>query len=191
MHKFGSQINTLIKNLKNLLNSETLIKDIDNVIFEFVKCFEEDKPVLIFGNGGSASDALHISGELVGRFLKERRALNVICLNSNAAVITAWSNDYNFETVFSRQIEAHGQKGGICFGISTSGHSKNVINGMFEAKKNGMKTICLTGNSGGELVNICDFSIVVPSAVTPEIQEMHLPIYHYICEEIEKNLFKN
>ena len=144
------------------------------------------KPLLIFGNGGSASDALHISGELIGRFLRERKALNVVCLNSNVSVLTALGNDYSFETIFSRQIEAHGIKGGLCFAISTSGNSKNVINAIKTANKLKMTTVCLTGNNGGSLTAICNYSIVAPSSLTPRIQEMHLPLYHYICEEVEK-----
>ncbi|MEA5468541.1 D-sedoheptulose-7-phosphate isomerase [Spirulina sp. 06S082] len=145
-------------------------------------------PVLICGNGGSASDALHISGELVGTFLRERKALNVICLNANVSVLTAWTNDYEFDSVFSRQVEAHGQSGGVCWGISTSGNSQNVVRAMQVAQKLGLQTLGLTGQGGGKMAQCCDILIDVPSTVTPRIQELHLLLYHYICEEIEARL---
>ncbi len=188
MNNFKLQIDQHIENLYQLLNNSQTIEVIEKVILEITNCLQKDKPLLIFGNGGSASDALHITGELVGRFLDERRALNVICLNSNVSVLTAWGNDYNFETIFSRQVEAHGKLGGICLGISTSGNSKNVIEAMKIAKKMKMITISLSGSTGGKLTNLCDYSIQTPSMSTPRIQEMHLPIYHYICEQVEKNI---
>ena len=144
------------------------------------------KPVLIMGNGGSASDAAHIAGELVGKFLLERPALNVICLNSNTSVLTAWANDYEYETVFSRQVEAHGAIGGVCWGISTSGNSKNVINAFEQAHKMQMVTIGMTGLGGGALAQESDLLIEVPSRDTPRIQELHIIIYHHICEQVER-----
>ncbi|MFL9824957.1 SIS domain-containing protein [Rhodoplanes sp. SY1] len=145
-------------------------------------------PLLVCGNGGSASDAMHITGELVGRFLKERRALNCICLASNPAVLTAWSNDYSFETVFSRQVEAYAKPGGVVLGLSTSGNSKNVIRAFEAAHTHGMTTIALTGEGGGALAALSDILIDVPSRVTPQIQQVHLCLYHYICEQVEARL---
>ena len=149
-----------------------------------------NKPLLICGNGGSAADAQHISGELVGRFLLERRALNVICLSANTAIITAWANDYDYESIFARQVEAHGNNGGVLLCLSTSGNSKNVIAALGVAKHLGMATIGMTGEGGGHMAQLCDVLIDVPSKVTPRVQEMHLVIYHFLCEQIELELVK-
>jgi D-sedoheptulose 7-phosphate isomerase len=158
---------------------------LDKVIQEITKCLRKRLPVLIFGNGGSAADALHFSAELVGKFLKERQALNVICLNANQSTLTAWSNDYEFDTVFERQVEAHGQEAGIVIGISTSGMSANVLNGLKKAKSMNMTTIMMTGENFTSK-DIVDYCIHAPSAQTPLIQECHILIYHYICQEIER-----
>ncbi|MBB1093380.1 SIS domain-containing protein [Rhodopseudomonas palustris] len=147
------------------------------------------KPLLVCGNGGSACDAMHITGELVGRFLKERRALNCICLSSNPAVLTAWSNDYSFETVFSRQVEAYGAEAGVILGISTSGNSANVIEAFRAAHELKMTTIGLTGEGGGKMAAVSDVLIDVPSRSTPLIQQVHVCLYHYICEHVEARLF--
>src|SRR5580658_1918502 len=146
------------------------------------------KPLLICGNGGSASDAMHITGELVGRFLLERKALKAICLSSNPAVLTAWANDYSFETVFSRQVEAYGEPGAAILGISTSGNSKNVIEAFKQARSMGMTTIALTGEGGGRLAPWTDYLFAVPSKSTPMIQQVHVCLYHYLCEAIERTL---
>ena len=183
-----SQIQTNIDNLNLLLRDRNLQIEIEKSIAEISRALSQGLPLLVFGNGGSASDALHITGELVGKFKADRKSLNVICLNSNVSVITAWANDFNFNTLYARQIEAHGVKKGVCLGISTSGDSKSVVNGIKLAKKIGMVTIVLTGSSGGLLKNYADILINVPSNVTPRIQELHLPIYHYICEKVENNL---
>ena len=155
------------------------------VIQEISICLKKRLPVLIFGNGGSAADALHFSAELVGKFLKDREALNVICLNSNQSALTAWSNDYDFDTVFERQVEAHGQEGGIAIGISTSGKSPNVLKGLKKAKSKKINTIMLTGKNiiSSDLV---DYNINVPSLITPLIQECHVMIYHYIAMRVEE-----
>ena len=182
------QILDHISLLNGILINEGLFMDIEKSINLLSSVIEKNLPILVFGNGGSASDALHITGELVGRFLKERKPVNIICLNSNVSVITAWANDYDYNTVFARQIEAHAKKGGVCWGISTSGNSLNVIEAFEIAKKLGMKTISLTGHDGGKLKYLSDFNINVPSKETPRIQEVHLLIYHYICEKIEQKL---
>lgn len=147
-----------------------------------------EKPLLVCGNGGSASDAMHITGELVGRFLKERRALNAICLSSNPAVLTAWANDHSYDEVFSRQVEAYGQPGAAIIGISTSGNSKNVVAALDRARAMKMVTIGLTGEGGGALAGCTDFLFAVPSRSTPLIQQVHICLYHYLCEAIESEL---
>lgn len=146
------------------------------------------KALLVCGNGGSASDAQHITGELVGRFLKERRGLKAICLSSNAAVLTAWANDYDYETVFSRQVEAYGEPGGVLLGISTSGNSANVVKAFEAARAAGMKTVALTGEGGGKLAALSDVLLDVPSRHTPLIQQAHICLYHFLCEQVEARL---
>ena len=147
-----------------------------------------DRPMLVCGNGGSASDAMHIAGELVGRFLKERKALNCVCLSSNPSVLTAWSNDYSYDTVFSRQVEAYGAPGGVILGISTSGNSRNVIEAFRVAKDIGMTTIGLTGEGGGKMAELTDILVDAPSRSTPMIQQVHICLYHHICEQVETRL---
>jgi D-sedoheptulose 7-phosphate isomerase len=144
------------------------------------------KPLLVCGNGGSAADAQHIVGEMVGRFLKERRALKAICLSSNPAVLTAWSNDYDFATVFSRQVEAYGEAGGVLLALSTSGNSVNVVKALEAARAGGMKTIGLTGDGGGRMAGLCDHLLAVPSRSTPAIQQIHLVLYHFFCAKVEE-----
>lgn len=145
-----------------------------------------NKPILVCGNGGSASDAMHIAGELVARFLKNRRALNCICLSSNAAMLTAWANDIGYETVFARQVEAHGCAGGVLIAISTSGNSANVLRACEQAKAMGLKIIGLTGQGGGQMAPLCDVLLDAPTTYTPMIQQVHICCYHYLCEQVEK-----
>jgi D-sedoheptulose 7-phosphate isomerase len=148
----------------------------------------DGRPLLACGNGGSASDAMHITGELVGRFLKERRALNCICLSANPTVLTAWANDYSYDTVFSRQVEAYGAAGGVIIGISTSGNSTNVVKAFRTARDMRLTTVALTGAGGGKLAALSDILIDVPSRSTPLIQQVHMCLYHYICEKVEERL---
>jgi D-sedoheptulose 7-phosphate isomerase len=146
------------------------------------------RPLLVCGNGGSAADAQHIVGELVARFLKERRALKAICLASNPAVLTAWSNDYAYDTVFARQVEAYAEPGGVLMGLSTSGNSRNVVLAMEAARERGMATIGLTGEGGGRMAALCDVLLAVPSRFTPAIQQVHLVLYHCFCAAVEERL---
>jgi D-sedoheptulose 7-phosphate isomerase len=185
-----SQILVLQNNLDELLKDKELLDKVDSVIRVVSSALIDKLPVLVFGNGGSASDAMHICGELVGKFKKNRRPLNVICLNSNVSVITAWSNDFNFDTIYSRQVEAHSVENGICWGISTSGNSTSVVNALKRAKELKMVTISLTGQNGGKSRIYSDYLINVPGNETPRIQELHLPVYHYICEKIEDIIAK-
>lgn len=184
------QLEEQIRLINFIISDEALLEKIDMSADLITECLHKNYPVLICGNGGSASDALHFSGELVGKFAIDRRALNVICLNSNVTVMTAWANDYSYETVFSRQVEAHGHSEGLFIGISTSGNSPSIYEGFLKAKEMGMKTIALTGKGGGKVATHADIIIKVPSTLTPRIQEIHLPIYHYICERVESKIFK-
>ena len=161
---------------------------LDQAVERTVAALAEGLPVLVCGNGGSASDALHIAGELVARFRRERRGLNVIALSANPAVLTAWSNDYDYETVFARQVEAHGRRGGVFLGISTSGNSKNVIAALRVAREMGLTTIGMTGQGGGAMAELCDVLLDVPSSVTPHIQEVHVCLYHLLCDRVEERL---
>jgi D-sedoheptulose 7-phosphate isomerase len=144
--------------------------------------------VIIFGNGGSASDSQHIAAELVGRFKKDRTPLAAIALTTNTAILTSLANDYGYEVVFAKQVEALGSKNDIVIGISTSGKAKNVIQGIKQAAKMGLKTVILTGADGVELAKAADVSLLVPSSVTARIQEAHITIGHIICEMIEEAL---
>lgn len=146
------------------------------------------KPLLICGNGGSAADAIHIAGELVGRFLKERRAYNVLALPANPSVMTAWGNDYGFDTVYSRQVEAHGAAGGVLIAISTSGDSPNILRAAEQARSMDMLTVAMTGEGGGQLAALCDILLDVPSRFTPIVQQGHICLYHHLCEEVEARL---
>jgi len=184
---FQAQLSQQIELLQQL-QRDSFVQTLNQAIELMSDCLQQQRPLLICGNGGSAADALHISGELVGRFLRERKALNVICLNANVSVLTAWANDYDYDSVFARQVEAHGQPGGVCWGISTSGNSPNVLQALQKAKDLEMQTIALTGEGGGKLATVADILIEVPSRSTPRIQELHLPIYHYLCEQVELNL---
>jgi D-sedoheptulose 7-phosphate isomerase len=168
-------------------SAELISQDVmSSAVDAIVAALRAGKPLLVCGNGGSAADAMHITGELVGRFLRERRALKTICLSDNPAVLTAWSNDYNYETVFARQVEAYGEDGAVILGLSTSGNSKNVIAAFRQAKKMGMTTIALTGEGGGELACLADYLLAAPSSHTPYIQQVHICLYHYLCAEIEE-----
>jgi len=153
-----------------------------------IDCLKKDGKVIVFGNGGSASDSQHIAAELVGRFKKDRSALAGIALTTNTSVLTSLANDYGYDVIFSRQVEALGKKNDVVLGISTSGKAKNVALGIKQAKKMGIKTVALSGGDGGEIVKLADVSLLVPSKITARIQEAHITIAHIICEMIEQEL---
>jgi len=145
--------------------------------------------LLVFGNGGSASDAQHMAGELVGRFELERGALPAIALTTDSSVITSISNDYGFNEIFSRQIEALGTPEDIALGISTSGNSENVLAGIRKAKNMKLTTIGFSGGEGGELSKMTDLCFIAPSSSTPRIQEAHITVIHIICKLVEEKLY--
>lgn len=161
---------------------------VERAIAIMVDALAADKPLLICGNGGSAADSMHIAGELVGRFLKDRRALRAIALAADPAILTAWGNDVAYEDVFARQVHAYGEPGGVLLGISTSGGSKNVLAAARAAKAKGMSVISLTGQGGGLLSSLTDVLLDVPSTTTPLIQQVHICLYHYLCAEIEQRI---
>ncbi|MCP4653523.1 MAG: D-sedoheptulose 7-phosphate isomerase [Candidatus Omnitrophica bacterium] len=171
--------------LENQLNS---VKEIANLCLDSLK----NKGKIIFmGNGGSAADSQHFAAELVGRFKKNREALAAIALTTDTSIITALANDFGYDVIFSRQIEALAQPNDIVIGISTSGKSENIIQAIKKAKEIGTKTVGFLGNNGGSLKELVDISITIPSADTPRIQEMHNLAGHIICDIIENQLFPN
>ncbi|MBS1766556.1 MAG: D-sedoheptulose 7-phosphate isomerase [Acidobacteria bacterium] len=141
--------------------------------------------ILVAGNGGSAADAQHLAAELSGRYLKERKALAGIALTTDTSALTAIGNDYGFEVIFSRQVEALGRPGDLFIGISTSGNSPNIVKAVESAKELGLKTLGLLGRDGGKLKGLVDDALVVPSSVTARIQEVHQMVYHFWCEAID------
>jgi len=151
-----------------------------------IDSFKGGGKILIFGNGGSASDAQHIAAELIGRYKVERKGLPVIAITTDTSVITSIGNDFGYEHVFDRQIEALANKGDVAIGISTSGRSKNVINALKLASKLNCNTIGFSGQDGGEMNTICNINLAVPSKNTPRIQEMHILIGHTICHLIDQ-----
>ncbi len=148
--------------------------------------FREGNKILLFGNGGSATDAAHIAAEFVGRYKRERPPLPAIALATDIAAITCIANDYGYDELFARQVRAHGQKGDIAIAISTSGKSPNVLNGAAAARDCGLTTIAWTGATGGKLVALVDFPFLVPSTVTARIQESHITLGHVLCELVEE-----
>jgi D-sedoheptulose 7-phosphate isomerase len=169
---------------------DKLLHQVEEAVTAVIEALSNDLPVLVCGNGGSASDALHITAELVGRFLMERKALNVIALADNTATITALANDYSYETIFARQVEAYGKSGAVLIGLSTSGNSANVIRAFETARQMGMKTVAFTGKDGGKMVPYSDILIAAPSSSTPLIQQVHICLYHYLCHAIEQKMFR-
>lgn len=162
---------------------------IAEVVQLIAQTFREGKKVILFGNGGSATDASHIAAEFVNRFLMERPPLPAIALNTDVAVLTSISNDYDYVQVFSKQLAALGHEGDVVIAISTSGNSPNVLKAVEMAKKNGIKTVALTGGTGGKLAQVADYAFVVPTKHTPRIQETHITLGHTLCQMVDEELF--
>ncbi|MDE7273387.1 MAG: D-sedoheptulose 7-phosphate isomerase [Lachnospiraceae bacterium] len=173
---------------EKLLRDEALLETVGRVAQLCVDAYQRGNKLLICGNGGSASDALHMAGELVGRYQMERRGISAIVLNANTAVMSAIANDYDYDNVFSKQVAALGNAGDVLLGLSTSGNSVNVVNALQEAKKRHISTVGLTGASGGRMRPDADYLLNVPSYNTPRIQEMHILLIHTICGLIENGL---
>ncbi len=169
-----------------LSNSIEIITQIATVS---VNALKDGHSLYLMGNGGSAADAQHISGELVGRFKKDRKALPVLALTTDTSVLTAIANDYGYDLCFEKQIEAFVKNGDVVFGLSTSGNSKNIVNAVILAKKKGAKTIGFTGKDGGTLKDLVDICLKVPSSETPRIQECHITVGHILCSIVENELF--
>lgn len=169
-----------------ILQDEDFVRRISEVSELMFNCLNKNGKLLICGNGGSASDALHMAGEIVGRFQKERKGWPAIALNSDVATMTAIANDYGYNDIFSRQVEAYIYPEDILIGISTSGNSENIYQAVQKAKEIGASSVLLTGKTGGKISKEVDYSFVVPSDVTARIQESHIMIIHIICELVEE-----
>ncbi|MBS0159409.1 MAG: D-sedoheptulose 7-phosphate isomerase [Nitrospira sp.] len=155
------------------------------------RAFQTGHKVLLFGNGGSATDAAHIAAEFVGRYKRERTPFPAIALATDIAAITCIANDYGFDELFARQVRAHGQAGDVAIAISTSGNSPNVLRGVEAAKAMGLTTVAWTGGSGGKLAGMVEYAFVVPSSLTARIQESHITLGHVLCELIEDHVLAN
>ncbi|MEM3172631.1 MAG: D-sedoheptulose 7-phosphate isomerase [Candidatus Nitrosotenuis sp.] len=179
--------NIFDESIQVISKSKKISKNVQKSIDAIINCYKRGNKVVIFGNGGSAADAQHMAAELIGRFISERPSLPAIAFTTDTSIITALGNDYGFEYVFSRQCESMIQKGDIVIAISTSGKSKNVLNGIVVAKKRGAFIIGLTGANATSMQRHVDILLKVPSKSTPRIQESHRVIIHTICELVEEN----
>ena len=166
----------------------TYVGQIDDIADCIIQALKRGGKIIFFGNGGSAADSQHLAAEFVGRFKKDRKALAAVALTTDTSILTSLANDYGYEVIFAKQIEALGNKGDVAVGISTSGKAKNVIRALKRAKEMNIKTIALTGGDGGMLIKMADISLCVPSKVTARIQEAHITIGHIICELSEEAL---
>ncbi|MFA5038751.1 MAG: D-sedoheptulose 7-phosphate isomerase [Candidatus Omnitrophota bacterium] len=171
-----------------ILKDEKFLDQIEACANMMLSALNAGNKILIFGNGGSAADSQHFAAELVSRFQKERRALAAIALSTDTSILSAIGNDYSFDKIFERQIEAVGRQGDVAFAISTSGRAKNVLLAVKAARSAGMKTIGLTGGKDGELAGCVDLAFRVPSQVTARVQEAHILIIHALCQLVEENL---
>lgn len=190
MDYIKSQILRSIEATQTILEDVVFLDKIKKIAEMIVECYKNNGKVLFAGNGGSASDCEHLACELVSKMNLDRQALNAISLTTNTSILTAISNDFGFENVFSRQIEALGVSGDIFIAISTSGNSKNIIKTLEQAKKQGLVTVGFTGESICLMDNLCDVLLKVPSNCTPTIQEVHILLGHIICGIVEENLRK-
>ncbi len=181
----------ILESAEIIKESAQLSKKIENAVIEIYNSLIHGKKIYLFGNGGSAADAQHIAAELIGRYKIERKSIPAVSLTTDTSILSSLSNDYSFETIFSRQCESLVEKNDIVIAISTSGNSKNVINGINTSKIKGAKIIGLLGNNGGEIKNLVDIPIIVNSSSTDKIQEVHRVIYHIICELIEQKISSN
>lgn len=189
MTDISQLIQASIDTKKKLLEHPEIIETIGKVAQVTALALQQGNKALFCGNGGSAADAQHIAAELSGRFYTDRDPLYAEALHVNTSFLTAVANDYSYDVVYSRMLKGCGRKGDILFAISTSGNSKNIVNAIEEAKKQGMITVGMTGESGGKMRDMCDYMLRVPSNDTPRIQESHILIGHIVCQLIEEQLF--
>lgn len=189
--KIIKEIRSSIDAKEKVIKNNEILSNIINISDSIVDCINNGGKLLICGNGGSASDANHIAGEIVGRFQQERKAFSAISLNSDVATMTAIANDYGYEHVFSRQVEGLMKKDDILLGISTSGNSSNIVEAFKKSKEIKGINYLLTGKDGGILAKMADISIIAPSDVTAHVQEVHECLFHIICGLVEEGLMKS
>ncbi|MDY2653672.1 MULTISPECIES: D-sedoheptulose-7-phosphate isomerase [Eisenbergiella] len=188
--KIIGEIQDSIEAKQKVLDNFEILKTLELMADQITETLKKGGKILLCGNGGSASDALHFAGEIVGRFQKERKAYNAIALNADVATMTAIANDYGYDQVFSRQVEGLMTDKDVLIGISTSGNSKNIIKAVEKAHEIGGKAYLFSGKDGGKLKDICDLCIIAPSDVTTHIQEVHECLYHILCGLIENAMIE-
>lgn len=186
----SAQIAEARRVMSAMLADEALLATLEAAAGACIYCLQHGGKILLAGNGGSAADAQHIAGEFVSRFAFDRPGLPAVALTTDTSILTAIGNDYGYEKLFSRQVQAHGNKGDIFIGYSTSGKSPNILRAFEEARARGLLCIGLTGNRGGPMRELCDYLLEVPSGVTPKIQEGHLVLGHILCGLVESAIFK-
>lgn len=174
---------------QSIYNNKKIIDLIQKISRKAIEVYHNNNKILIAGNGGSAADAQHIAGEFASKFYFDRPGLAAIALTTDSSILTAIGNDYGYEYLFARQVQANACDGDMFIGISTSGNSKNIIEAIKECRKRGVYTVGLTGKSGGKMVDLCDDCIKVPSSETPRIQESHILLGHILCSVVEESLF--
>jgi D-sedoheptulose 7-phosphate isomerase len=190
MEKYiSNQVKKSYEVKQEIYNNKELMGLIQEVCTKTIEVYINANKTLIGGNGGSAADAQHIAGEFVSKFYFDRPGLASLALTTDTSIITAIGNDYGYEKLFSRQVQANGVKGDMFIGISTSGNSANVVEALKECKEKGIITVGLTGASGGKMAELCDYCIKVPSNETPRVQEAHILIGHIICAVVEEAIF--
>jgi D-sedoheptulose 7-phosphate isomerase len=184
------QISEAQQVMSTMLADKDLLTTVEASAVACIQCLKNDGKILLAGNGGSAADAQHIAGEFVSRFAFDRPGLPAMALTTDSSILTSIGNDYGFEKLFSRQVQALGNKGDVFIGYSTSGKSINILSAFKEAKAQGLICIGLTGNQDGPMLELCDFVLKIPSSDTPKIQEGHLVLGHILCGLVENALFK-
>ena len=182
-------LNDSFNNLQKVISDKGLILEIETITTKIIKAFKDGNKLLLCGNGGSASDAQHIAAELSGRFIKERKPLYAEALHVNSSYMTAVSNDYGFESTYSRMLEAIGKKGDVLIALSTSGNSENVVNAVKMANSLEMLSVAMSGATGGKIKELCQHNIIIPSSNTARIQEAHIIVGHIFCQIIEDKIF--
>ena len=182
-------INESVRTFTNISKDQHQVVLIENITNTILNAFKSDNKLLLCGNGGSAADAQHIAAELSGRFEIDRKPLNAEALHVNSSFVTAVANDYGYEEIYSRMVEAIGKNGDILLALSTSGNSKNIIRAIDKANSQGLITIGFSGNDGGAMQNLCKYNLIIPSDNTARIQEAHILVGHIICKLIEQKMF--
>jgi D-sedoheptulose 7-phosphate isomerase len=186
----STQITETQRIMSAMLADEVILSRVEKAALACLNCLKQGGKILLAGNGGSAADAQHIAGEFVSRFAFDRPGLPAIAITTDTSILTAIGNDYGYECLFARQIQALGNKGDVFIGYSTSGKSPNIVQAFEEARTRGLVCIGLTGSQGGPMQNLCDYLLEVPSTDTPKIQEGHLVLGHIICGLVENALFQ-